>query len=843
MARYHKQNFGPSFEAYPRRSGEPDRRGAFPYPETPQERARRLWEKGYAIQPVAPPTPEAHALSQHDLGNKALPAYQKKAEITAAIENNRISMLVGPTGSGKTTQLGQYMLERGYKVVFLVPRRVIANNIGERVEEELTEQLGVERAQGMVGISHSERNTVTDDSQILVMTSGTFSRRLPDLSKRWQGEKVVVVADEIHEGNLETDIATALAVKQVEQDDAWRMVLASATPDIDAVTTAYEQVNGAPVPVTEIKGRPHHLEMVEAPDEDIVDAYLSHSAGVQKALIFVDGKRSIKEAITKLRAAMTPEERSYTRFFKLHADISEKDRRDIFTMQLAPGEKAVIVSTSAGQSGITVPGVNLVITSGLTKSPELDNEYAPGLPVRHCTQAEIIQQAGRAGRDVSGGVCVLARPLGYELYRNRDNPLYDFIPLEERSPHIPPEIYHSNIARNVLRGAVLGYDFGELNDYLLHSVTPRTIIDAYEVLATLGAVDDTNKVTELGTLMDEYPLRPELARTIAEVVRQAKDINLQVYALAIAAAIEAGGLIDFDQGNGDWKAHVRQTTQDDFIGQLDLMMASRRHYHRWPRRSNEQEEQYIDLDGMQAQVDEGALTRMGLHPRRTLRAHRAFDKMCRLAGLQRRDVVFVDPKETEEQELRDLFLLGMPELIYQKVATRQGIGQFENVHRLDDSVRREMSRRSMMSSMGRTACGLVAGYPRWYEDGHGRQHSIIEQAFPVSREQLRRVLGNLATRDAKVELRGDRLVGSGLLRLGSLDLGAMKVVPYPATTPEQRWLIVDGAFRAKSPAVQALLRTGLPPEKVRKICFNKAAGVSEVGELTARLWSELARYQ
>lgn len=444
---------------------------------------------------------------------------------------------------------------------------------------------------------------------------------------------------------------------------------------------------------------------------------------------------------------------------------------------------------------------------------------------------------------MSGGVCVLARPLGYELYRNRDNPLYDFIPLEERSPHIPPEIYHSNIARNVLRGAALGHDFDKLNDYLLHSVTPRTIIDAYEVLATLGAVDDKNSITELGRLMDVYPLRPELARTIAEVVRQAKDVNLQVYALAIAAAIEAGGLADFDQGNGNWQKYLRQTTQDDFIGQLDLMLASRQYYHDRPRRSKGQEEWCTEFDEMHAQVEEGQLTNMGLHPRRTLRAHRAFDKMCRLAGLRPRDVVFVEPKETEEQELRDLFLLGMPELIYQKAATRQGIGQFENVHQLDDPVRREISRRGMMSSMGQTACRLVAGYPRWYEDGHGRRHSIIEQAFPVSDQQLRRVLGDVATRHVTVELRGDRLVGSGLLRFGSLDLGAMKVVPYPATTPEQRWLIVDGAFRTKSPAVQALLQTGLPPQEVREICFDKAAGVSEVGELTARLWPELARYQ
>lgn len=829
------------------RSG-PDRRGVIPRVETPEEKIARLVRHGWPGVMLNRSKQASHEFAGYDFGNKELPAYDNKLEILQTIEENRISMLVGPTGSGKTTQVGQYALERGMKTIFLVPRRVIADNIGERVEEELSLQLGAERAAQLVGISHSERNTVDDDSRILVMTSGTFTKRLSDLAERWRGEKVLVVADEIHEGNLETEFASALAVRQVESDGAWRLVFASATPDASTLTKTYSMVNeGRNVPVIEIEGRPHELDMVEEPDKDIVEAYLEHSVGVQKTLVFVDGKRSINQAIREISQAMTDDEREYTRFYKLHADISEAARREIFEMRLPPGYKAVVVSTSAGQSGITIPGVGLVVTSGLTKSPELDDEQASGLPVRHCTQAEIIQQGGRAGRDISGGKCVLARPIGHKLFRNRDNPLYDFVPIDEREPHIPPEIYHTNISRNVLSALALGHDFFELNDYLQHSVSQRTIGDAYELLANLGAVDQNYAITDLGRLMDMFPLRPELGRAVAEVVCRSAGLPIQVYTLAIAAAIEAGGLADFDNTRGsEWKQCLRSTTDDDFMAQLDLMLASREHYYpnrrcRDSHSSRQSDNLVVDFDSM-SRVDELELSRMDINPRRAAIAHKAFDKMCRLIGLDPRDLVIGPPREDEEDQLRDIFLLGMPELIYKKVATERGRGKYENVLGFDNPVRREISSRSLLS-MGQAAVSLVAGYPRWYIDGHGRRHDIIEMGFVTSPDQVRRILGHLAVHENPAEIRGGRLVQGGTMRYGNLLIGGSKFSEVNAVNSREVTLLAGAVLQARPDAIEALLRYGVPIAEIQRLCKLHSAGSSSVEEVGSKLWSEVARYQ
>lgn len=824
MSRYYKHDFTPIGATRNEFAPKNARRGLIPHPETPEEKMVRLRTGGYFASPIDSESQrEKSEFANYDFGNKELPAYKHKKEMIDTINDNRISMLVGQTGSGKTTQLGQFALEDGYRIVYLVPRKVIVDNVGERIEEELAGHLGEERAQEVVGLAHSERNTINDDSMVQVMTSGTFTKKLPDLAERWKGDRVLVVADEIHEGNLETEFASALAVRQVERDNEWRVVFASATPDSSTLTKTYHAVNGKDIPIVEIKGRPHELDIVEDGKKDIVGAYREHNAGVQKTLMFVDGKNSIKETIAELKKTMSKDELEYTKFFKLHANISERAKKAIFDMSLKPGEKAVIVSTSAGQSGITIPGVGLVITSGLTKSPELDDENASGLPLRHCTKAEIIQQAGRAGRDIAGGKCVLARPVGFDKMRNYGNPLYEEVPLDERSPHIPPEIYHSNISRNILAATAMGEDFFEFNNYLQHSVTELTIHEAYEVLHNLGAVDDDNRITDLGLVMDIFPLRPELARATAEVIHS-KSLPIQVHTLAIAAAVEAGGLVDFDEGNKNWRDFTRVSTNDDFILQSDLMIATRQHYYG-------------------SHVDEEKLEEMGLNFKAVYRAHRQFDKMCRLIGLDSRDVDIEHPTEDEEDEIRRLFLLGMPDLLYKKVATERGEGVYANIWGYDEAINRKISNRSLIGKMGGVAAKVVAGYPRWYDSRNGEHHDIIEFGFPTSADQVRNVLGHLAARDLVSTVRNGQLVKSGHLALGTLELGDVHAFQAKATTAAERKQLVDEVMIAKPNAVSTLRDLGVDDKTIRKACEQSAYGATSVSEIDASLWQVVAQYQ
>ena len=833
MSSYHKERYGNFNTGYysNNRSGS-DRRGLIPRPESAEEKAQRLRELGYQAPKLKKiEQSDENEFAKYDLGNKEMPSYESKAEIIDAINSNRVTILTGPTGSGKTTQISQYALEAGFdRIVYLQPRRISTDNTGDRIKQELEAQLGGAMPEKLVGVAHSERSTHSDETRILSLTSGTFTKMLPGFLEKWPEEKVLIVSDEVHENNIETEFASAYALRAVENNPSWRIVFASATPDSKMTNETYELINGGPIPVVEVKGRPHDLEMRESPNQDVVDAYLSANAGVQKSMIFVEGKRRIDEVITELKKRQSSAERNFTRYYKLHADISERARHEIFNMRLRPGEKAVIVSTSAGQSGITIPGLGLVIASGITKTPELDHENAEGLPTRHCTKAELTQQAGRAGRDISGGKFILARPIGFNRSKNRNNSLYDFLPLDERGPDMPPEIYHSNISRNVLATAALGEDFYQLNKYLKNSVKMATIREAYDVLNKLGATTDggengTEKITDIGLIMDQYPLRPELSRAIAETyTKEDVSLDLQAYALLIAAAIEAGGLADYDRRGHKWTNSLRATTDDDFIAQLDMMMATR-----------------ADFYGRS--VDEDNLIDKGFSIRRTYRAHRQFDKMCSLIGLDPRDIDMKNPTPDEEEEIKSLFLVGMPDLVYRKVATDRGVGKYENVWGHEQAIRREISDRSVMSLMGQVAVGLVAGYPRWYVKDSGERKDIIDIGFVTSPSQIKNVLGHLATGQLKPEIRNGQLVKTGAAAIGSLSLGQVKIDNHPVENRQDAHLMAGYLMAGDFPALTRLRSLNISEQDIYDYAFKRSYGIYSVGELDAKLWPLVAEIE
>ena len=184
------------------------RRSPYCYGESPEQRRQRLEElrKRYSKLPET-------SFADYDLGDKELPAYKHKAEILDTLSENKISWLCGPRGSGKTTQTAQYALERFDRVVVLMPRRVIVDNVTEYVEQSLRGQLGKQYPDHLVGKIHGRATEATPDTRLCFMTAATFTKKLEQLSGDWHDEKTLVLVDEIHEANLEMEFATALAAK------------------------------------------------------------------------------------------------------------------------------------------------------------------------------------------------------------------------------------------------------------------------------------------------------------------------------------------------------------------------------------------------------------------------------------------------------------------------------------------------------------------------------------------------------------------------------------------------------------------------------------------------------
>ncbi len=702
-----------------------------------------------------------------DFGNKELPIDPRKSEIMMMLDENRISLLEGETGCGKSTQLAQYALEMGYDhIVYLQPRRVTVDNIAERIDEELTEQFaqkGLEKPDDLVGMAHSERTTMTEDSAIQVMTSAVFKKRGPELQEAWQDKKVLIVADEIHEGNIETEFAVGMSAEMMTEQPNWNMTLMSATMDKAPIQRAYQSINEGAIPSVKVEGRPHNIEYNEVSDKNVVEVFSEECyEDANKTLIFTEGKRAMGAIENELRR-----QHPDLNVLKLHSKISEEERQAIFHAKKTSG-KTVIISTSAGQSGLTIRGVDRVISDGMTKSPELDDERASGLPSRLCSKAELTQQMGRGGRDIAGAKFFLANQLPFKRGGEEIDP-EDFVPMENRIDHAPADIYHTIITRNVLSAAAMERDFYNLNEYLINSVDASTIEEAYRVLHMLGAVDRNNDVTGVGREMDKFPLRPELSRALVEILHTGSK-EQQVRMAAIVAAFEAGGLGDGDprkiEANYDKLPHW---AKDDFTAELAYM---RDYFETY---GDGAEEDWRSTSPQETDAAQPMLptpikdARYAFDWHNSKRARKQFRKIARRMKVDNYTDMLLEhePIGEEIEELQNAIVRGMPHLLYDEVSRsaqrgrrktlpngekqqRKAIVKYRNMMvetedaRLGYDFDREVSKRSRLARSAIEKSALIAGYPRWYDDDNEQRHNVIEKGLVIDKGRMERALGNAA---------------------------------------------------------------------------------------------------
>ena len=808
------------------------RRSPYNYGESPEQRRQRLEElrKQHGKLPETP-------FANYDLGDKELPAYKHKAEILDTLSENKISWLCGPTGSGKTTQTAQYALERFDRVVVLMPRRVIVDNVTEYVEQNLREQLGKQYPDHLVGKIHGRATEATPDTRLCFMTAATFTKKLEQFSRDWHGEKTLVLVDEIHEANLEMEFATALAAKSIENTDKWHMAFSSATPDTEVSQARYEDINGSALPVVTIEGRPHDIDITEDNVGTVSEAYLEYGKDSKKALVFVEGVRSIEETIASIKRH-TRHQSGRIRFFKLHSGISEAARREIFTAEPAEDESFVIVSTSAGQSGITIPEVDLVLSNGLTKSKEIGEEGAEGLPPRLCTQAELMQQAGRGGRDIDGAKFVLARPISYgKIYLPEE--LKGFCDIKSREQHIPPEIYHTNIVRNVLTVIHLNGDFfngdfengafEDLNQYLMHPVASKKVIqESYDLLETLEAIDEEGQITKIGEFMDNLPLSPELSRALAEMIKRGGSLREVLALSAMAASISGGGFAAWHQPKELFQEFVSPDTTDDFFAEYDAFLKTREIYNGH-------------------HTDGRAYLANGIDPNKADNIHYQFNKICRRLEVNPYDVDMGELNSEEKHNISVALLRGFQELLYAKVGSRRigrtTVNQYRNIHTGERGISEyEISSYSLARRMGMEALKLVVAFPWWYDAHDGRRHTL-NTILPVTKDQITQALSDSAV----PEFLGDRVAPNGDLvhvaqpKVGSLVIGPEQQQKIPATTDKQIALIVDTMKNRANKQVRVLFdlqhQRVITKGQLRQVLDGSAVNSHNVHEAEAKVWA------
>ncbi|KAG7368629.1 ATP-dependent helicase HrpA [Nitzschia inconspicua] len=442
-----------------------------------------------------------------------LPVFSVREELLNVIRENTCVVIVGETGSGKTTQLTQYLMEEGYGKLGLIgctqPRRVAAMSVAKRVSEEVAagvEEKGMTLTQkdelgGTVGYAIRFEDCTSEDTTIKYMTDGVLLRE--SLNDASLNKYSCIVMDEAHERSLNSDVLFGVLRKVVARRSDMKLIVTSATLSADTFSDYF-----GGVPVFRIPGRTFKVETYfsKTVQEDYVMAAVKQTLQIHfnsppgDILIFMTGQEDIEGTCTMLAEKMekigedSPPLLVLPMYSQLPADLQAK----IF--EAAPkGIRKCIVSTNVAETSLTVDGIRYVIDSGYCKlkvyNPKIGMDALLVTPI---SKANANQRSGRAGR-TGPGFC-------FRLYTDRQY-------REELMEAAVPEIQRTNLSNVVLLLKSLGIK--NLLEFQFMDPPPQeNIMNSLYQLWILGALDNTGDLTVMGRRMVEFPLDPPLSKML-----------------------------------------------------------------------------------------------------------------------------------------------------------------------------------------------------------------------------------------------------------------------------------------------------------------------------------------
>eukprot|EP00002_Diphylleia_rotans_P005867 TRINITY_DN1507_c0_g1_i11.p1 TRINITY_DN1507_c0_g1~~TRINITY_DN1507_c0_g1_i11.p1 ORF type:complete len:713 (+),score=145.57 TRINITY_DN1507_c0_g1_i11:50-2188(+) len=441
---------------------------------------------------------------------QTLPMWENRDQFIDLVRKNQTVILVGETGSGKTTQVPQFLVEAGFterrKLVGCTqPRRVAAMSVARRVAEEMDVTLGEE-----VGYNIRFEDVTSPKTMLKYLTDGMLLREsmFDPLLEKYS----VIILDEAHERTLATDVLFGMLKGILKQRPDLRLVVMSATLDAEGFCKYFDDA-----PLIKVPGRMFPVEIFYTPQPEpdyleaairtVIQIHLTEPSG--DILVFLTGEEEIEETCKRLTReinAMGPEIPEL-RCVPLYSALPPAQQQKIFDPAPGPrypggpsGRKCV-VSTNIAETSLTIDGIVYVVDPGFSKqkvyNPRIRVESLLASPI---SQASAKQRAGRAGRTQPGKA--------FRLYT--ENAFK-----KELHPNTYPEILRSNIGPVVLLLKKLGIDDLVHFDFM-DPPAPETLMRALELLNYLGALDDEGDLTELGAMMAEFPVDPQLAKMLIE---------------------------------------------------------------------------------------------------------------------------------------------------------------------------------------------------------------------------------------------------------------------------------------------------------------------------------------
>lgn len=417
-------------------------------------------------------------------------------------------MFVGETGSGKTTQIPQFVLYddlpqfRGKLVACTQPRRVAAMSVAERVANEMDVKLGEE-----VGYSIRFEDKTSSKTILKYMTDGMLLREAMhdhDL-KRYS----TIILDEAHERTMATDVLMGLLKEVVLRRPDMKLIIMSATLDAQKFQRYFSDA-----PLLAVPGRTHPVEIfyTPEPEQDYVEAAIRTVLQIHATepegdiLLFLTGEEEIEDAVRKISLEVDEMIREVDagpmKVYPLYGSLPPAMQQRIFEPpppprkpKGRPGRKCII-STNIAETSLTIDGIVYVVDPGFSKQKVYNPRIrVESLLVSPISKASAQQRAGRAGR-TRPGKC-------FRLYTEGAFK-------KELIEQTYPEILRSNLSSTVLDLKKLGID--DLVHFdLMDPPAPETLMRALEELNYLACLDDDGNLTALGRLASEFPLDPALA--------------------------------------------------------------------------------------------------------------------------------------------------------------------------------------------------------------------------------------------------------------------------------------------------------------------------------------------
>ncbi|XP_042221163.1 ATP-dependent RNA helicase DEAH12, chloroplastic-like [Homarus americanus] len=446
----------------------------------------------------------------------AFPIYARRSDIVDTVKSNQVSVIIGETGSGKSTQIAPFLcqagLAEGGMIACTQPRKIAATSLATHVAKELGTPIGQ-----VVGYKVGMQTKKSNITKVLYLTDHVLLNEC--LQDRKLSAFSCIIIDEAHERSIYTDLLLGMIKECLQARPDLRLVITSATINPEIFVKYFKQC-----PVLSVSGRmfPVEVEWKEMMEDLAFNNYQEEALGkaieVHESeeqgdiLVFLTSPLETEKCCGRFQNLMRGRPVNYVTF-QLHGRLQGDEQQKVFDP--APGGKRKIVfATNCAETSVTIPGIKYVIDTGLVKEMRFDPvSKMSTLAVTMVTQSSAKQRQGRAGR-LGPGKC-------YRLYTEDD--------FNKMNPDTVPEILRVHIGHALLKLMELGVDPMEF-DYI-QSPSVAAMEEAHASLLHIGAVSG-KKITELGKWIAKMPFDPKYGAFVYEAIQDGAGVE----AIVVAAA-------------------------------------------------------------------------------------------------------------------------------------------------------------------------------------------------------------------------------------------------------------------------------------------------------------------